>query len=91
MVQWEYNTLNAWRLDLDVIACSRDLQIALEVLGKEGWELVTVLHLQGGFQAFLKRPNFVRSEAIKVASRPPPTTVPDGPPLGNPRYRDYKK
>jgi len=58
ILQWEYNTLSIWREDKDVVEGSRQLTIAAQELGKEGWELVTVLHLQGGFQAFFKRSKF---------------------------------
>lgn len=57
MVKWEYNFVhiqeNVWTIEL-----LGKLQRASEALGAEGWELVNVLHLTSGFQAFFKRPKF---------------------------------
>lgn len=57
MVKWEYNYLQIWgdAWDLELF---RKFQAASEALGAEGWELVQILHLQKGYQAFFKRPKF---------------------------------
>lgn len=57
MVKWEYNFVHieepTWNLGM-----LKKFQLACEALGQDGWELVSVLHLTTGFQAFFKRPKF---------------------------------
>lgn len=75
MVQWEYDFLNVWQPHWDANQCLEAFQLASAELGKQGWELFQVLHLQTGFQGFFKRPKFTKTE---LPARPPARSIPAG-------------
>lgn len=68
MVQWEYDFVQMHHEGpyLDFGELLRKFQLASQELGKQGWELVSVLHLQNGYQGFFKRAKFTRDQVANI-------------------------